>query len=631
MSDSKGPVRLGELRVGQLLGTYGVGSLVDLPHFSVLVMGLEDWDEIHARSLSEPRLLAKVKRRKGLEQVEHLREPPYAKAEDRTRGSAWDPQNLVGVPVAPFPRWLKCPACNRLAPISAGVFRLKTNSFRPHLNTYLHETCPRNRGGRPPSAVPARFLLACPRGHLDDFPWMRFVHKGASSCRGQLELIERGVTGQATDITVECRLCRNRRPMSEAVGGRAASALPQCSGLHPHLRVASREVCDQAPTTITLGGSNSWFALSYSALSIPLRPDPIDRWIDERWNLFAHVRGVGDIEYLARSGQLGRLEAFTPPEVWAALERRRRAAPPEPGDDESLKPPEWRLFVNPRKELNGDDFHVQEIPAPPRFKPVIPQVVLAHRLREVRALVGFTRLSSPGDFGDIDLATSLHPAPLARKDPSFVPAVEVKGEGIFLRFSEERISTWERTPAVEARARQLAQAHRRWRKKRGIDDPDAEFPGIRFLLLHGLAHLLIRQLALECGYAMTSLQERIYCAGGPDSTAARDEDPMAGILLYTAGTDSEGSLGGLVSLGESLKLDGHLHKALDAARLCASDPLCSEHLPDGDGFTLHAAACHACLFLPETSCERGNKYLDRSLLVPTVSHGDLAFFRDAAP
>ena len=65
-------------------------------------------------------------------------------------------------------------------------------------------------------------------------------------------------------------------------------------------------------------------------------------------------------------------------------------------------------------------------------------------------------------------------------------------------------------------------------------------------------------------------------------------------------------------------------------RLCASDPLCAEHHPIKDGLTLHGAACHACLFLPETSCERGNKYLDRSVLVSTVESEDLAFFADFA-
>ena len=146
---------------------------------------------------------------------------------------------------------------------------------------------------------------------------------------------------------------------------------------------------------------------------------------------------------------------------------------------------------------------------------------------------------------------------------------------------------------------------------------------MRYVLLHSLAHALIRQFSLECGYTTASIRERIY-----SRSTEGDHEPMAGVLLYTAAPDSEGTLGGLVSLGEPKALGRHLDQALEAMRLCASDPLCAEHHPYRDSLTLHGAACHACLFLPETSCERGNKYLDRSVLVSTVQQADLAFFKD---
>ncbi len=104
---------------------------------------------------------------------------------------------------------------------------------------------------------------------------------------------------------------------------------------------------------------------------------------------------------------------------------------------------------------------------------------------------------------------------------------------------------------------------------------------------------------------------------------------MAGVLLYTAAPDSEGTLGGLVALGEPAELGFHLRGAIGDAALCASDPLCAEHDPDQDGVTLHAAACHACLFAPETSCERGNRYLDRAVLAELVTGQDIAFVRGA--
>jgi hypothetical protein len=209
-------------------------------------------------------------------------------------------------------------------------------------------------------------------------------------------------------------------------------------------------------------------------------------------------------------------------------------------------------------------------------------------------------------------------APLSRTDPKWVPTSEVRGEGVFLQFSEPAIEKW--IKKTRERDREFFEAHRRWRQSRGLK-PDDGFPTMRYVLLHSLAHALIRQFALECGYTTASIRERIY-SRPPGS----DRDPMAGILLYTAAPDSEGTLGGLVALGETDALGRHLDQALEAMRLCASDPLCAEHHPIQDGLTLHGAACHAYLFLPETSCERGNKYLDRSVLGATVESNRLAFF-----
>ena len=157
-----------------------------------------------------------------------------------------------------------------------------------------------------------------------------------------------------------------------------------------------------------------------------------------------------------------------------------------------------------------------------------------------------------------------------------------------------------------------------WRKLRQMD-PTANYPTIRYILLHTFAHALMRQLTLECGYTAASIRERIY-AQSPE----KEGGAMAGVLLYTAASDSEGTLGGLVEQGKHIEF--HIYAALAAMQNCSSDPLCAEHLPPEDGSVLHGAACHACLFIPETSCERGNKYLDRSLLVPTIERDNLAFF-----
>lgn len=257
---------------------------------------------------------------------------------------------------------------------------------------------------------------------------------------------------------------------------------------------------------------------------------------------------------------------------------------------------------------------------PESYKSVIDQVVLVERLREVTAMIGFTRIDSAGELNDPDLNIDIDLAPLSRQNPTWVPANQVRGEGIFIQFNEAAIEAWLETSPVKDRGDEFFATHKKWRAMRNMP-PEEGFPGMRYVLLHTFSHALMRQLALECGYSAASIRERIY-----SRSHLREEGPMAGILIYTSAPDSEGTLGGLVSLGQPDVLESHINKALEAAHLCASDPLCAERPPSQTGQTLHAAACHACLFVPETSCERGNKYLDRSTLVHTVGHQNIAFF-----
>ncbi len=309
---------------------------------------------------------------------------------------------------------------------------------------------------------------------------------------------------------------------------------------------------------------------------------------------------------------------MTPPSGlrWEA----RRCGSVSPARAANLKLPEWEVFAHPGPHRASREFQIRPVPPPTEWTAVLERVVLVERLRVVQALVGFTRIQSPGDFDDVEELPEDRRAPLSREQPRWLPAVEVRGEGIFLQFREDGLQGWVRGgPAATQREQVFHETHARWRQSRNLPPLPVTFPNLRYLLLHTIAHALIRQLSLDCGYAMASIRERIY------SLNPEDEDgPMAGVLLYTAATDSEGTLGGLVRLGEPDELGRHISFALERASLCASDPLCAEHVPDQYG--LHGAACHACLFLPETSCERGNKYLDRTLLVPTVAEPGIALF-----
>jgi hypothetical protein len=597
--------RVGELRPSQLLQTFGVGAVVDLPHLSVVVMGLDDWNTGFAEAVTEERLLAAVRHHLG-SQVAALRTPPYLPE----TSNPFDEWAQVGVPVAVFPRWLRCPRCNLLAPISSGLFTLKTELVRTDRTRYVHTNC--SGKGKAPDVLAARFLLACPAGHLDDFPWVEFVHQGASCSGPVLELRETGVSGLAADVQVRCRTCNTPRRMAQAFGEEARGRLPRCRGRHPHL-ASFGTGCDQPVRTILLGASNAWFAVGLSVLSIPVAAGPLAQKVAERWADLQRITSPEVLAFARGEPKYATFAAFTDAELWSAIEARRSGDGQEGGDPADLLGPEWEAFSDPAGAPAGDDFRLRPEAPPSGFAGRVEQVVLAERLREVQALVGFTRVDAPDEPRH---GTERMWAPLARNGPLWVPCAEVRGEGVFLRLAEPPLAEWERRVETSDRAQAFAEASARWRHARGL--PSAAWPGMRFTLLHTLAHVLIREFALECGYGAAGLAERLYAE-------ETEQGPMAGLLLYTAAPDSEGTLGGLVELGDPERLGQLLAQALDHARLCSSDPLCAEHEPGADG-SLHGAACHACLFAAETSCQAGNRFLDRSLLVETFGPGGLAFF-----
>ena len=608
-----GPVRVGQLRPSQLIHSFGVGGLVDLPHLSVIINGLHDWDERRTAELTEERLLSVVKHRPGLSAVRALRQPPWI-AETQNPFDDWA---RVGVPVSPFPRWLRCPwgACQYLGPIDDGQFEKSFNPFRPDQAAYVHKNC--RKKGKGANGLPVRFMLACDRGHLDEFPWIDYVHKRQPCDSPLLEISERGQSSGPADVFVKCRTCGALRAMSDAFGERALANLPQCRGRHPHLGEYDENGCDAQVRTLLLGASNAWFPVQLSVLSIPPSVDPLPALVEELWADLEEItdRAIFDFA-IRRDDKLSRLQNYADDDVWAAIEARRNGGRDD-GDGEAevdlnVLGPEWHQFTHPHTAPDTDDFRIRAEDPPDEFTDQIAEVVRAERLREVVAFTGFSRLSSP------DEGMSDQIAPLSRHAPTWVPAVEVRGEGIFIRLDEDAVTAWEQQYRQTENYEHLLQAHKNWRSRRNME-PNDGWPGARYILLHTLSHLLMREFALDCGYSASSIRERIYSATGTD--------PMAGILLYTAAPDSEGTLGGLVSLGRSERLGQLLRQGLDHARVCTSDPTCAEHVPGelGDDH-VHGAACHACMFASETSCERGNRYLDRSVLVPMVTGAAAPFF-----
>jgi len=510
-----------------------------------------------------------------------------------------------------------CPRCRTLASLDSGLFQLKVDNYRADRTRYVHVNCP--SAGSPPPVVPARFLVACKAGHLDDFPWLYFVH-GEVQCQARLKLSQLGVSGEAVDVQVKCETCGKQKRMSDAFGKEAANHLPACKGRHPHLRAFDNVPCEERSRTILLGASNSWFPIVLSALAVPHAIDRLAQLVEEHWHVFEKVKDQQNIDLLKQLGLLQHFAMYGAAEIWEKVEAKKNQATSGDSPAPGLKVPEWRVLSNTSLAPSARDFKVTAVPPPAGYEEYLEQVVLVERLREVRALIGFTRIEAPGDFSEMMEVPENRRAPISRKPSAWVPAAEVRGEGIFIQLREDALRKWEDDSVRRKHDRAFKEAHVQWRRARYVESPEAGYPGLRYVLLHSLAHTLMRQLTLECGYTAASIRERIYSL-----SPEHEHGPMAGILLYTSAPDSEGTLGGLVGLGVPEQLGRHLDGALEQMRSCTSDPLCAEHTCSQQ-HSLHEAACHACLFLPETSCERGNKYLDRSVLVPTVDRVNLAFF-----
>lgn len=609
---------VGQIRPSQLLWSYGPGALIDLPNLSVLTMGLDRWQEDRCVPVEEPRLLAHVRRALG-PQVQRLRMPPFNKNEDN---DPFSPEAKIGVPVRPFPRWLRCVRCGTLGEADSGLFELKPNPYRPEQTCYVHKTC--QKGNRS-DAVPSRFLMACRNGHLDDFPWRWYVHQGQGhpDCNGALAFYEDGASLQTENLWVKCQGCdAPARSMVHAFGKEGEKNLPACRGRHPHLGVYD-EGCTEAPRAVLLGATNSWFSVSISVLAIPQEQDEVAQMVTEGWEYFSEIESEIEakvtIKTLDKTGALPGIGKHSASEIWMGIEKKREGsddADEEFATEEDIKRPEWRVLTSPSAPTDWPSFSSSSANVPKGFADYIESVLLLDRLREVNALIGFTRVEAPEE--SIAPDEQAPRAALGKGALTWVPVSEVHGEGIFIRIKEEKLVAWESKASVKERDEMLRRGHEGWRTTRNMD-PAEGYPGIRFSMLHTLSHLLIRELALECGYNAASIRERIY------ATQEGDEEPMAGILLYTAAADSDGTLGGLVDLGRPETLGNLITQALQRASVCSADPLCSEHNPATDR-TIHGASCHACGFVAETSCEKGNRYLDRALLLPTFGCADANFF-----
>jgi hypothetical protein len=314
------------------------------------------------------------------------------------------------------------------------------------------------------------------------------------------------------------------------------------------------------------------------------------------------------------------LSDFVEADIWKAIQGRRDGV--KSLADRPVKEVEFEAFLQAASIASSSpaspDFVARRLD-PRRWErlrktDLVENVILVDKLREVAAMVGFTRLAPASNEINGELNDQVVPAPI-HQNPEWFPVREIRGEGVFLQFKPQAIKAWLERPQTKARAEVMDNAVENWRRTKG--DGAIKNPGLAYSLLHSLSHLLMTSIALECGYPASSMKERIYCL-----------EQGYGILIYTGSNDVDGTLGGLVQSGEDI--ERHLLHALQSAELCSSDPVCAHHSPEGkDDRPLQGAACHGCLFIPETSCEQRNEFLDRTLVVETVDAQGCEFFTAA--
>ena len=387
--------KIGEIRPSQLLYTFGVGvdrraaQPVGHGHGARRLARRAGGDGDQRAPAPEGRpARAGAAGRQAADPARRRASPPGVTA------SPFDDTANVGVPVAPFPRWQVCPYCRLLAPIQSGLFELRLDPYRKDRSRYVHRIC--KKPGKPPTVVPARFLVACEHGHLDDFPWVEFVHRGKTDCRYELRLYELGASGEVADIQVECVKCESKRRLTDAFSDEGREELARCQGRWPHLRKYDEDPCEGKQRAILLGASNSWFPIMLSVLSIPTTTDKLGQLVELNWAELEECESARDVKLKRKL--LKGLAAYTEDQIWEAVVKRKEASGEDEDESPDLREPEWTVFSNPDPSLNSRDFKLRVVEPPKAYRKVLEKVVLAERLREVRALIGFTRIESPGDY-----------------------------------------------------------------------------------------------------------------------------------------------------------------------------------------------------------------------------------------
>lgn len=587
------------IRRGSLISPWGVGAIVPFANDeSLMIAGLDKWRYPKSKEeflINDDRL----KKRLG---VSELRLPP---------------DSDYKIPAVRFPRWHYCPTCGEMQKVN---FFDKVPSCR-QIPWKTGRNCQDRT--KPFPMIPERFIVACPEGHIDDFPIAEWVHSGSGHEYDPDKCILRRSTGGAsaslTGVRYTCTCGASRSMAGAMVKGALGRVGFYCHGSKPWLQIVQSDCSVKDELKITQrGASNVWFPDIRTSIFIPYNND-LEQYARDFIDRYgSHIQnGKIDealVEIYADSKKVNSkqlcdliLELSNSPET-------------ETKDYKKMSEEDYRFeeYKNLIHDYGNDnvDFHSVNISISSYDKCLqkyFSSISLVKKLRETRALVGFSRLQ-PKTENDLEKEMSM----LSNTDVKWLPAVQVFGEGIFFEFNANTISEWAENTGVVARIQKLDNAYNKsfFKKKNEEGRLNPEF-----VLIHTFAHLLINQLSFECGYGSSSLRERLYCGKTSDKTK------MYGVLIYTASGDSDGSLGGLVRQGRPGRIEDTIVAALKNAEWCSSDPICIESKGQGPD-SLNLAACYNCALLPETSCENGNRLLDRGVVVGTLENKALGYFAE---
>jgi hypothetical protein len=431
---------------------------------------------------------------------------------------------------------------------------------------------------------------------------------------------EQGTSADPANIRIGCLCDRPSVSLSDAF---KPGFLGICKGKRPWLDSAE-DGCQEQLHFLSRSATNTYFPQTVTIISLPINEDALGQAIRKNWTSLQGATDPGFVGILKNVPEIGAsLSGYRNEDIFARILQLRETVSAEAVQDPKIA--EFDLLGSGTQFIGVDAVdeplfaETLNIPGISECKTrdqevTLQSVVAVHRLRAVTCLYGFTRLEPAMTYTEEmleDVRLAVDGAPLSEA-ADWLPAMEQLGEGIFLKMRPEAVRAWLKRQAVQRRGDALREGIQNYANRHKIE---MKFPGLPYLLLHSLSHALMEEIALDCGYPLSSLKERVYAIIGNGA----DRPDRFGMLIYTASSGAQGTLGGLTTA--AARIPTLVASALERLSLCSNDPVCADHDPSivGDERALLGAACHACLLVPETSCESRNNFLDRALLCATVA------------